>query len=97
MTISSPRLAAQVVEPGEEPRLFDDLGCLSNALARNGRPARSRVFVADYDTGSWIAAEEAHFERCPGIDTPMASQLIARAKQSGQAGCTSIDAKEILR
>lgn len=94
--ISSQRLAAQVVESCVEPRLFDDLGCLSSELARNGRPAQSKVFVADYETGSWIAAEAAHFERCPGIDTPMASHLIAGAKKNGQAGCTSVDAKEII-
>ncbi len=41
MTISSPRLAAQVVEPGEEPRLFDDLGCLSRELEHNARSARA--------------------------------------------------------
>ena len=97
MTISNQRLASQVVEPGEEPRLFDDLGCLSNALAFSGKPAGAQVFVADYETGSWIAAADAHFERCQGIETPMASQLVARAKRSGQPGCTSVDAKEIFR
>ncbi len=97
MTISTPRVAAQLVAPGEEPRLFDDLGCLSSEVARSGRPAQAKIFVADYDSGSWIAAEQAHFERCPGVDTPMASHLVARAKPSGQVGCTSVATKEIIR
>ncbi len=74
MTISDPRFAAQVLVPGEEPKFFDDLGCLASAR-RQGK-----IYVADYDTGAWIPAERAHFERCTAIDTPMGSHLIARAK-----------------
>lgn len=91
MTISNPRFAAQVLVPGEEPQLFDDLGCLANA-----RP-HGQVYVASYETGSWIAAERAHFERCSAIDTPMGSHLIARAKPKPNSGCTQVAAREILR
>jgi len=28
MAVSDPRFAAQLAAPGEEPRFFDDLGCL---------------------------------------------------------------------
>lgn len=97
MTISTPRTAAQVVRPGEDPRLFDDLGCLSNALARDGRPAGGTIFVADYDNGSWIDAQRAHFERCSGIETPMGSHVIARAKPKRESGCEEVAATEIIR
>lgn len=91
MTISNPRFAAQVLVPGEEPQLFDDLGCLSSA-----RPD-GEVYVADYDTGSWVVAGRAHFERCSAIETPMGSHLIARAKPKQNSGCTQVTAKEIIR
>ena len=91
MTISNPRFAAQVLVPGEEPQFFDDLGCLSSV-----RP-HGEIYVADYDTGSWIAAERAHFERCSAIDTPMGSHLIARAQPTQNTGCIQVPAKEIIR
>lgn len=91
MTISNPRFAAQVLVPGEEPRFFDDLGCLANA-----RP-HGQVYVADYETGSWIPAGQAHFERCSAIETPMGSHLIARAKPKPNSGCAPVAAKEIIR
>jgi copper chaperone NosL len=97
MTISTPRTAAQVVTPGEEPRLYDDLECLSNALARDGRAANATTFVTDYDSGAWIESQGAHFARCSAIETPMGSHLIARATQKKETGCEDVAAKEILR
>ena len=48
MTISDPNLAAEIVAPGEEPRMYDDIGCLANDLRQRPAPAEGRAFVADF-------------------------------------------------
>jgi copper chaperone NosL len=79
MVISDPAFAAQIVVPGEEPRLYDDLQCLRDGLAA-APPARgARVFVADHRTGAWVAAAAAIYVRIPDLATPMASHWVAYA------------------
>lgn len=91
MTIVDSKLASQIVAPGEDPRLFDDLGCLQAYLAQEGVGGRpgidlSRVFVADHTTGEWIRWREAVLTRDPAIATPMNSHLVAhRAAAAGGA------------
>jgi copper chaperone NosL len=98
MTISNPRLALQVLDPGEEPRFFDDIGCAAHELrGQTHPPPNRRVFVADVATGAWMPIESAVLERCAHIETPMASHLVARAKASGEGRCTAVKWREILR
>ena len=40
MPVSNAKLAAQLAAPGEEPRFFDDIGCLRDFLAKAGPHAR---------------------------------------------------------
>ena len=77
MIISSRATAAQIVAPGEEPRLFDDFACLRKGLADAAPPADAAIFVADHLTGDWLRVEEAVFTEVPGLHTPMNSGLIA--------------------
>jgi copper chaperone NosL len=89
MPVSDPKLAAQLAAPSEEPRLFDDVGCLRDYLAGHpSLPARSAAYVADHATGRWVPASSAVYERCPGLQTPMGSHLIAfdPASAAGAAG-----------
>jgi copper chaperone NosL len=80
MTISDQHLAAQIVAPMEEPKFFDDIGCLRDYLATEGRaPEGSAVYVADHRTGSWVPGAAALYTRAEGLDTPMGSHLIAHA------------------
>lgn len=80
MPVSDARLAGQIVAPGEEPRFFDDLGCLRDYLAAHADlPAQSRVFVADYANGGWLPAGSAVYRRVAEIETPMGSHMIAFA------------------
>jgi copper chaperone NosL len=80
MTISDPRLAGQLLQPGEEPRFFDDVGCLANYLSRSAGHLRGAVaYVTDHRTGEWIRASRAVYVRHPLLDTPMGSHLVAYA------------------
>jgi copper chaperone NosL len=77
MVISSRATAAELLAPGEEPRLFDDLGCLRSDLEHERPPAGSVIVVADHLTGEWLRLEEAVITNVPGLQTPMGSGLIA--------------------
>jgi copper chaperone NosL len=78
MVIVSQTTAAEIVAPGEEPRLFDDIGCLQEHLARAPLPSGAAVYVADHRTGAWVAAQQAVFTKT-SVSTPMGSGLVAHA------------------
>ena len=85
MAVSNPRFAAQIVAPGEEPIFFDDLGCLADYLRQHPTlPAQAMIYVADHRTSEWADATAAVFTRVAGLDTPMASHLIAHASSSSR-------------
>ena len=103
MPVSDPKLAAQIAAPGEEAMFFDDIGCLQSFIAGGKAPARGAVaFVADHRTGAWIPASTAVYERCPSLETPMGSHLVAHADAASRAadpvpaGCAAVPATEIL-
>jgi copper chaperone NosL len=73
------------VAPGEDPIFFDDIGCLADYLRQHSaQPARATIYVADHRTSEWAAATAAVFTRVAGLDTPMASHLIAHASPSSR-------------
>lgn len=84
MAILSTRTAGQIVAPGEEARLFDDLGCLRAFVAATPPPADARVFVADHRTGQWVDARQAVFTSS-SLATPMGSGLVAHADAASRA------------
>ena len=85
MAVSNSRFAAQIVAPGEEPIFFEDVGCLANYLRQHPtQPARAMIYVADHRTSEWAGATGAVFTRVAGVDTPMASHLIAHASSSSR-------------
>ncbi len=103
MPVSDPKLAAQLAAPGEEARFFDDIACLRDFLAKAGPPpAGSVAYVADHRTGAWTPASRAVFSRCPAVETPMGSHLVAhsdaasRAADPPAAGCIDVTAAEIF-
>lgn len=79
MVVSDPRTASQIVAPLEEPRFFDDLGCLAGYLSTRTLPAGAVVFVADHRTGAWVRTEDAVFTRLPSDAGAMGSRLVAHA------------------
>ena len=102
MTVSDRHLAAQIVASGDEPKFFDDLGCLSQYLATQPIASDAAVFVADHRTGDWVPAERAVFSRLTLRSTPMASGLVAhestasRAADAAAAASTIVPAAAVL-
>ncbi len=78
MPVSDASLAAQLVAAGEEPKFFDDLGCLRDFLARSPAPPGSVAYVADHRTKRWVRASAAVYTRSK-LETPMGSHWIAHA------------------
>lgn len=80
MAISEVRFAGQLVAPSEEPKFFDDLGCLGHYVrGSKSLPRGAVVYVADHRTRAWVRADAAAFTAVPSLATPMSSHLIAHA------------------
>ena len=79
MVISDRHLAAQLAARGEEPRFFDDLGCLRAFLAGHPLPKGAVAYVADHRTGEWVKASAAVYAKADAVETPMGSHLLAYA------------------
>jgi copper chaperone NosL len=82
MTVSDARFAGQIAAPGEEPLVYDDLGCLAKAVA-GGKPVEY-AWVADHRTREWVPASRAVFTQVPGLETPMSSHLVAHASEESR-------------
>ena len=86
MAVSDLRFAAQLVAPNEEPRFFDDIGCLATFLKAGGAPAKGQLaYVADHRTKQWVRASTALYTKVPGLLTPMNSFLVAHADAVSRA------------
>ena len=81
MAVSDPRFAAQIVAPGEEPRFFDDAGCLASYVKgkHDALPKQAVAYVADHRTKAWIPARSAAYTKVEALQTPMGSHVIAHA------------------
>jgi copper chaperone NosL len=102
MAIVSTATAAEIVAAGEEPRLFDDLGCLRDFMAAAPAASDAVVFVADHRTAAWIEARHAVFTRTT-LQTPMGSGLDAHAdaasrdQDAAASGGEAVSTGSILR
>lgn len=86
MTVLDAKLAAQLLAPGEEPRFFDDIGCLAAYLAAHSASAGAAAYVADHASGVWVEASRAVYGRDEALATPMGSHLFAHATAASRAG-----------
>jgi copper chaperone NosL len=85
MAVSDARFAAQLVAPREEPRFFDDVGCLRDDLRERRPPAGAVAYVADHRTKGWARASAAVYSRVPWLATPMGSHLVAHADAASRS------------
>jgi len=98
MIVADQHFASQIVAPNEEPRFFDDFGCLQRYLAQHPLPAGAVIFVADHRTGEWITAEAAVYSRADGLAAPMGSHIVAhRSIPSKQADPSAASAVTLDR
>jgi copper chaperone NosL len=67
MLVSREDQSAEWIAAGEEPRFYDDIGCL--ATDRWSAPGRSARFV--HVGRTWSFAETVFYARPPGVSTPM--------------------------
>ena len=96
MTIVDAKLASQIVAAGEEPRFFDDLGCLAAYLSGHPAGSGARIYVADHRSGQWVEASAALFGRDEALPTPMNSHLFAHASAESRAADTSVRGERTL-
>ncbi|HYT67263.1 MAG TPA: nitrous oxide reductase accessory protein NosL [Vicinamibacterales bacterium] len=96
MTVLEPKLASQLLAPGEEPRFFDDLGCLAAYLSAHPAEAGATKYVADHATGQWIEASRAVYGRHEALATPMNSHLFAHATAAARAADAGVKGARAL-
>ncbi|MCJ7440822.1 MAG: nitrous oxide reductase accessory protein NosL [Thermoanaerobaculaceae bacterium] len=85
MSVSDPRFAAQLVAPREEPKFFDDIGCLRDHLAATKEVPRGAVaYVVDHRSRTWVPAGAAVYTEVASLETPMGSHLIAHANETSR-------------
>jgi len=85
MAVSDARFAAQLVAPSEEPRFFDDIGCLRSYLEASRRALPGAVtYVADHGTKAWVAATHAVYTRAASLETPMGSRILAHSNAASR-------------
>ena len=91
MAISEKQYAAQFVDRDGEAFKFDDIGCMIEHLkARISRADIAAYFVVDFESRSWLKAEDAALVRSKKIKTPMGFNIVAfkdreRAEQAAAA------------
>lgn len=81
--VSEATHAAQAIAPGQEPRFYDDRGCLAQDAA--SLPADARLFVQLDGGAGWIDVRDAFFAFPADLRTPMGHGLTAFRAQDAAA------------
>lgn len=82
MMVADNRHATQIITKDGQPLLFDDIGCMMEWIAKNGRDTIGISFVRDYDSLAWLKMEEAYYVYDPSIRTPMAYGVVSFAEEA---------------
>lgn len=102
MTVSDQKVAAQIAAPGEDPRFFDDIGCLAAYLREHPLPGGAVAYVGDHQTGTWVDARVAVYSRGDSLATPMYSHIVAhadaraRTSDASARGTTPLAPKDVF-
>jgi len=91
MIISEKKFASEYRISKNRTKKFDDIGCMVKYILEEEPVDKKKitVFVADYDTGKWLRAENAIFVHSKKIRTPMNFGIIAFKNEK--------DAREFVR
>ena len=88
MLISEPRYAAAYQVEGTGARVFDDIGCLLDALDKETK-APAGFWFRDTNEDAWIEGDKASFVLSDAIRTPMSGGITAyRDVQSAEAAAS---------
>jgi copper chaperone NosL len=82
MVVVDQRFASQIVRPGEEPFIFDDLACLRNYLDAHPIPGDAAVYVSDHRTLAWVSASDAVFSHVDHLSAPMGGHIVAHETEA---------------
>ena len=96
MFVSEPIYAAAYQAPGEEPRLFDDIGCMLDALRRE-TASPIHIWVQDAAGAGWLDANAAIFVASPDIRTPMNGGVLAYADAAAAAKAAAAHGGQVVR
>ena len=80
MLVSEVAYAAAYEAPGAGPRIFDDIGCMLEAMRRDGLHTDAsglRVWFHDAEDGKWIEDGSPVFVVSSEIRTPMGGGIVA--------------------
>ena len=78
MIISEERFSSQLISEKGDVYNFDDIGGMLLYLAeKNISPENSKIYVKDFNTGKWLAGDDAVFIITEDIRTPMNYGIIA--------------------
>ena len=96
MLISEPVFAAAFQTRDSDPRVFDDIGCMLDAVRRE-TAAPVNVWVQDAGGGGWLDAREAVFVASPQLRTPMNGGVLAYASAAAAEKSVAAHGGEVVR
>ncbi len=96
MLVSEPAYAAAYHAPDKEPRVFDDIGCMLDAM-RHETASPITVWLQDAAGGGWLDADQAVFVTAPSIRTPMNGGVLAYADASAALNTATTHGGRVMR
>ena len=96
MFVSEPVYAAAYQADGGELRVFDEIGCLLEAMRREVA-SPTNVWFQDAAGGGWLDAEKAIFVASPQVATPMNGGVLAYADAAAAEKAITAHGGEVVR
>ena len=96
MFVSEPIYAAAYQAHGNEPRLFDDIGCMLEAVRRE-TASPIEIWVQDAAGAGWLDADRAIFVASVDIRTPMSGGVLAYADAAAAEKAAATHRGSVLR
>jgi len=96
MLVSEPIYAAAYQAADGEPRVFDDIGCMLDAIRRESASPLT-IWLQDAGGRGWIAAADAAVVASPRLRTPMGGGLLAFADAAAAEQAASANGGRVLR
>ena len=96
MFVSEPIYAAAYQAGGNDPRVFDDIGCMLDALRRE-TASPIVIWLQDAGGAGWIAADQASVVASAQLRTPMNGGLLAYADAAAAEQAAAANGGRVLR